>query len=62
MHKTNLKVGLDISVDCVLCALARGSCMQWNCKSTLTQGLMGHVVAEVTNEDQDHEALTEPPL
>lgn len=37
-----------------------------DCKSTLTQWLMGHVVAEETNEDRedhgDHEALAVPPL
>lgn len=50
--------GLRILADGALC-FGQGSWM--DCKSTLTQWLMGHVVAEVTNEDRDHEALTEPP-
>ncbi len=54
----NLRVGLYVLVDSALC-FCRGSWM--DCKSTLTQWLMGHVVAEVTNKDRDHEALTEPP-
>lgn len=62
MHKNNLKVGLFLFQSTACFVLWPGVMNAVDCKSTLAQWLMGHVVAEVTNEDQDHEALTEPPL